>query len=221
MTNIEEKEQILETPKANRQSVLEMISGLLSVLFHPLGISLYAYALLFSFTYLNIMPIQYIAFVLSIVVTFTIISPVLFIGFYKWMNKLSMKNLSERKRRFVPYILTSMSYITCIITMYKMHFPHYFSGIIVAASLCLIVCILLNFRWRISVHLTGCGMFIGGLLSYSLLFQFNPVWWLCGFILLSGIQGTARISWHQHTLLEVILGFVTGMFCSIIGILFI
>ena len=145
----------------------------------------------------------------------------LFIGFYKWMNKLSMKNLSERKRRFVPYILTSMSYITCIITMYKMHFPHYFSGIIVAALLCLIVCILLIFRWRFSVHLAGCGMFIGGLLSYSLLFQFNPVWWLCGFILLSGIQGTARISWHQHTLLEVILGFVTGMFCSIIGILFI
>jgi hypothetical protein len=64
-------------------------------------------------------------------------------------------------------------------------------------------------------------MFIGGLIAYSFLFQFNPIGWLCGFILLSGIQGTARISYHQHTLLEVILGFVVGMFCGVIGILFI
>ena len=114
-----------------------------------------------------------------------------------------------------------MSYITCLITMHKMHFPYYFSGIIVAALLCMFICTLLNFRWRVSIHLAGCGMFIGGLLAYSLLFYFNPVWWLSGFILLSGIQGTARISYHQHTLLEVNVGFMVGMFCGIIGILFI
>ena len=129
MMEAEEKEHITEEIKTGKKSGQETAANLLSALFHPFLVPLYAYVLLFSFTYLNIMPIQYIAFVLSIVVTFTIISPVLFIGFYKWMNKLSMKNLSERKRRFVPYILTSMSYITCIITMYKMHFPHYFSGI--------------------------------------------------------------------------------------------
>ena len=70
-------------------------------------------------------------------------------------------------------------------------------------------------------HLAGCGLFIGALLAYSYLFHFNPVWWLCGFILLTGAQGTARISYHQHTLWEVILGFVAGMFCGIVGILFI
>ena len=65
------------------------------------------------------------------------------------------------------------------------------------------------------------GLVDWGLLSYSLLFYFNPIWWLCGFIILSGIQGTIRISFYQHSLLEVILGFVVGMFCGIIGILFI
>ena len=221
MIEMEEKEHITETVSTDRKSTLEMVASILSVLFHPLGISLYAYVLLFGFTYLSIMPILYIAFVLSIVITFTIVSPILFIGLYKWTNKLSMKNLSERKRRLVPYVLTLMSHITCLLTMYNMHFPHYFSSIIVASSLCMAICMLLNFRWRISIHLAGCGMFVGGLVSYGFLFYFNPVWWLCGFILLSGIQGTVRISCHQHTLLEVILGFVAGMFCSIIGILFI
>ena len=221
MIEAEEKERILQEIKGHKKSGKEMMTDLFSALFNPFLIPLYAYVLLFSLTYLSIMPIQYVAFVLSIVITFTLVAPMLFIGLYKWMNKLDMKELSERKRRLIPYVLTLMSYIACLATMYNMHFPHYFSSIIMASFASTMFCMLLNFRWRVSIHLAGCGMFIGGLLSYSLLFQFNPVWWLCGFILLAGIQGTARISYHQHTLLEVILGFVAGMFCSIIGILFI
>lgn len=218
---MEEKEYTSETATPSKVTALERGANILSILFNPLLVPLFAFILLFVFTYLNIMPIEYVAFVLSIVITFTILAPLLFILIYKWMNKWTLNEISERKRRFVPYLLTMMSYITCLITMYKMHFPYYFSGIIVAALLCMFICTLLNFRWRVSIHLAGCGMFIGGLLAYSLLFYFNPVWWLSGFILLSGIQGTARISYHQHTLLEVNVGFMVGMFCGIIGILFI
>ena len=221
MIEAEEKEYIPVETQAIQKDGHETAANLLSALFHPFLVPLYAYVLMFSFTYLNIMPIPYITFVLSIVITFTLITPMLFIGLYKWMNKWDLKVLSERKKRLIPYVLTLMSYATCLITMHKMHFPHYFSSIIMASFVCTILCTLLNFRWRVSVHLAGCGMFIGGLLSYSLLFHFNPVWWLCGFILLAGIQGTARISYHQHSLLEVILGFLAGMFCSIAGILFI
>ena len=217
---MEEKEYISETNTCGT-SALKQISHILSVIFNPFLVPLSAFVLLFSFTYLNIMPIQYVIFVLSIVLTFTILTPWIFIFLYKWMNKWSMKEMSERKRRFIPYVLTMMSYTTCLIIMKRMHFPFYFSSIIVATLLCIGACALLNFKWRISVHLAGCGMFIGGLLAYSLLFYFNPIGWLCGFILLAGIQGTARISYHQHTLFEVIAGVVTGMFCGVIGILFI
>ena len=200
---------------------MKKLSDILSAIFHPLLIPLFAFGLLFVFTYLNIMPIQYIAFVLSIVATFTLLAPLLFISLYKRVNHLSMEDLSERKKRFIPYILTMMSYATCLLTMYKMHFPYYFSSIIVAALMSLIICTLLNFRWKISIHLAGCGLLISGLIAYSFLFYFNPVWWLCGLILLSGFQGTACISYHQHTLFEIFAGFIVGMFCGIIGILFI
>jgi membrane-associated phospholipid phosphatase len=65
------------------------------------------------------------------------------------------------------------------------------------------------------------GMMVGGLLSYSFLFQFNPVWWLSFFILLTGLLGTARIIICQHTLSEIFVGFLVGMFCGVAGILFI
>lgn len=152
---------------------MKKFSDILSAIFHPLLIPLFAFGLLFVFTYLNIMPIQYIAFVLSIVATFTLLAPLLFISLYKRMNHLSMEDLSERKKRFIPYILTMMSYATCLLTMYKMHFPYYFSSIIVAALMSLIICTLLNFRWKISIHLAGCGLLISGLIAYSFLFYFK------------------------------------------------
>ena len=48
--------------------------------------------------------------------------------------------------------------------------------------------------------------------------QNNPVWWLCFFILLSGMLGTARIIVKQHTLLEVLAGFIVVLFCGVIEI---
>jgi membrane-associated phospholipid phosphatase len=45
--------------------------------------------------------------------------------------------------------------------------------------------------------------------------------WLCFFILLAGMLGSARIIVKQHTLNEVTGGFFVGLFCGITGILFI
>ena len=218
VTEIENIQTVEASPKA---TIPEKVSQILSAIFNPFLIPSYAFVLLFGFTYLNIMPLQYVMFVLGIVVVFTIVFPWIFIGLYKWTNRLNMKEISERKKRTVPYLLATMSYGTCLILLDRMHFPYYFSNIIAASLWCISICFLLNFRWRISIHSAGCGMFIGGLLAYSHLFLFNPIWWLCGFILLAGIQGTSRISYHQHTLFEVIVGFVAGMFCGITGILFI
>lgn len=221
MMEKEEKEFVLEQPTAHRVSVWKWGSRLLSVVFNPLLMPLYIFVLLFRFTYLAVMPLPYCQFVMGMAVVFTALAPALFIGAYLGINKFGLQGLVQRQRRIVPYLMVMLSYLTCCILMNRMHFPRYFSAILVAGLMALVVCFLMNFRWRISVHLAGCGLFIGALLAYSYLFHFNPVWWLCGFILLTGAQGTARISYHQHTLWEVILGFVAGMFCGIVGILFI
>ena len=105
--------------------------------------------------------------------------------------------------------------------MHRMHMPRYMSGIIIASLLCLVICTLLNFRWKISTHVAGSGILVSSMLAYSTLFNFNPVWYLCMAILMAGILGTARIIVKQHTLFEVFVGFVVGMFCGVIGILFI
>lgn len=200
---------------------MEKIARILSAVTTPFLIPAGTFILLFGFTYLNIMPLAYKLAVLGIVCSLTLIIPALFICIYKKLSGRASQESSERKQRFVPYLLTIMSYATCLLTMQRMHFPHYLSAIIAASLMCTVLCCLINIKWKVSTHAAGCGILTGGLLSYSFLFYFNPVGWLCGFILLSGAVGSARIIVRQHTLSEVIAGFVTGMFCGITGILFI
>ena len=185
-----------------KNSPLEVSSRIISGIFTPFMIPFVAFFLLFFFTYLRIMPIQYKLIVLGIVYCFTILMPMLAIYLFQKINGWGIHELGHREKRFVPYALTIISYVTCLITMYKIHLPRYF-------------------KWKISTHVASSGMMVGGLLSYSFIFNFNPVWWLCFFILLSGMLGTARIIVKQHTLLEVLAGFIVGLFCGVIGILFI
>ena len=60
MTATEEKEYSLEKCKTKQEAILETASRVLSVLFHPFLVPLYAYILMFTLTYLYIMPIQYV-----------------------------------------------------------------------------------------------------------------------------------------------------------------
>ena len=60
------------------------------------------------------------------------------------------------------------------------------------------------------------GGVIGGLVSFSALFGYNPVGWLCLFILIAGVLGSARIILGHHTLGEVISGFTVGLVCALL-----
>jgi membrane-associated phospholipid phosphatase len=202
-------------------SVMVRMAKILSALTTPFIIPTIAFLLLFFCTYIRILPIAYKAIVLSLVFVFTFLLPMLVILLFQKANGWGIRELGERKKRFIPYILTIMSYTTCLITMNRLHLPRYMTGIIVSSLICMVLCTMINFKWKISTHVASSGLFVGGLLSYSLIFHFNPTNTLCIFILLAGMVGTARIIVKQHTLSDVFTGFVVGFLCGIIGILFI
>ena len=214
-------ESMTESVQPAPKGGLYVASRIISAVFSPFWTPFLGFILLFFFTYLSIMPLPYKVTVLSLVFCFTVLLPIIGIFCYQKVNGWGLKELSERKKRFIPYALTMMSYLGGILTMNRIHFPRYMSGILLAALICMILCTLINIKWKISTHTASIGMMVGGLLSYSFLFQFNPIGPLYLFILLSGLLGSARIIVRQHTLNEVVGGFFIGLFCGIIGILFI
>lgn len=197
------------------------VSRIISGIFNPFIIPFAAFLVLFLFSYLRMLPLQYKLLVLGIVYCFTILLPMVSIFLFQKINGMKIKDLSNREKRFVPYGLTIVAYLFCLLMMYKLNMPYYMSGIIMATLLATVVCVVLNLKWKISEHMAGMGGVVGGLLCFSFLFNYNPVWWLCLFILIAGVLGTARILLKQHTLGQVLSGFSVGLCCAVAGILLI
>lgn len=188
----------------------------ISAIFTPFSIPFLAFLILFLFSYLRIMPIQYKLIVLGVVYCFTILMPTLTIFLFRKINGFSPEDLGERKRRFMPFLLTITSYVFCLVMMHRLNIPWYMTGIILAALIMMVICIVVNLKWKLSEHMAGVGAIVGGLVSFSALFGYNPVWWLCLSILIAGVLGTARIILQHHTLGEVLVGFAVGLICSLL-----
>ncbi|MGN0048079.1 MAG: hypothetical protein ACI37U_04205 [Bacteroides sp.] len=198
------------------EKTLLRTAKVVSAVFTPFSIPFVAFLILFIFSYLRIMPLKYKLIVLGVVYCFTIMMPTLTIFLFRKINGLSPSELAERKRRYVPFLLTIISYLFCLFMMHRLNIPWYMTGIILAALLMMVICVILNLRWKLSEHMAGAGAVIGGLVAFSALFGYNPVWWLCLFILIAGVLGTSRITLQHHTTGEVMGGFAVGLICSLL-----
>lgn len=195
-----------------------VVARLLSALSRPMYYSLVGFVILFTVTYMQIFPWQYKLWVLCSTYIFTIGLPVLGIYLYKRFSGLTAYQLRHRKTRFWPYVISLSCYATYLKIMHAMHLPRFMCGIVLGALFIQGVCLLLNLRWKVSMHAAGAGGIIGALAAYSGIFSFNPVWWLCGAFILDGMVMTSRMILRQHSLLQVWTGTIVGITFGYLGI---
>ena len=196
-----------------------LISRVVSMMFTPFYLPLVGLAALFFFSYLNTFPLYYILMVMGIVWLFTVLLPTRLIHLYRRYHGWTPIQLGVRERRMVPYVISILCYFTCFYIMSLSRTPHTITSILIAALAVQMLCAMTNVWWKVSTHSAAIGGVAGGLLSFSLIFNFNPVWWLCLVILLGGMVGTSRMILRQHTLPQVVVGFFVGMLCSAVTIL--
>ena len=195
---------------------LMQVSRVVSAVFTPFSIPFLAYLVLFFLPSLRMMPLSYKVIVRAVAFCFTIFLPTLTIFLSRKMNGFNRRDLLDRRRRYVPFLLTITSYAFGLAMMYRMRLPWYMINILWAALVIMVICVVLNLKWKLSEHMAGAGAVIGGVVVFSSLFNYNPVWWLCFFILVSGVLGSARIILRHHTPGEVLAGFATGLVCSVL-----
>lgn len=200
---------------------LDRSAHIVSLVFNPFIVTTAVFVMLFGCTYLRMLPAFYKQIAIGTTFSFTTFIPLTGIFVYLKLNKCSINQLNVRTWRHVPYLLTIAGYAACIYTMHRISLPIYMPHIVLTSLNCLTICMVINYFWKVSIHAAASGLLIGSLVSFSLIFQFNPLILLCVFVLLAGIIGTSRIIAGQHSLSEVIVGFCIGMFCGIAGILFI
>lgn len=199
-----------------KEQLLKIFSQIISLLLSPFLLVLIMFSMMFAFTHLAILPAYYKLYVLLYVSIFTILIPLLAIFAWLILKKRKPSSLSYHKNRNIPYAITLLSYYFGYLQMSKLLLPGYMLDIIFVAMTVMLVSAFVNIWWKISAHAAGVGAVTAGIVIYGLMFNINVVWPLCIMILLSGMLGTARMILGQHSLGQILAGFLNGFICTMI-----
>lgn len=211
----------LKKPRSKRVSWLVLTARTISLVFSPFYLPVTSFILLFTFSYLNLLPPITKLILTGIVYLFTILLPHFCIMLYRQINGWTSHQMSQRERRFVPYLVSIISYTSLLYLLIQLHIPHFALGIVVGALAIQIICSLVNSRMKVSTHAAASGGLIGALIAFSFIFSFDPTFWLCLSILLCGMVCSARLILRQHTFAELGWGVFIGIVCGFCGILFV
>ena len=181
-----------------------LAARVVSMVFTPFYLPLVGLIALFVFSYLNQLPTAYKLYVLALVYSFTILLPTFLIR--------------VKERRMVPYVISIACYSAAYYTMNALHIPHFMGSILIAALLIQVFCAFINVGWKVSVHSAAIGGVVGALLAFSLIFGFDPLWWLCLTLFISGVVGSSRMLLRQHSLSQVVVAWLIGFFMAFIVI---
>ncbi|HCC87021.1 MAG TPA: hypothetical protein DEQ17_01930 [Prevotella sp.] len=193
-----------------REKDIIIAARTVSMVFTPFYLPLAGLLALFIFSYMSLMPLFYKTLVMLTVYLFTILLPTLLIHAYRNYQGWSRWQLGKRESRMVPYIIAILCYTLCYFVMSYFHVPQFMANILVAALLIQVACAVVNVWWKISTHTAAIGGFEGALVAFSILFAFNPLWWFCVILVIAGAVGTSRMILRQHSLSQVITGFLSG-----------
>lgn len=193
---------------------LILTARVLSLVFTPFYLSLVGVIAMFWLSYLSQVPSAYKLFVVFLTYFFTILLPTLIIHFYRRSQSNHYFALGIKERRTIPYIISIVCYFLGIYVMGLLHIPSCVASILIAAMIVQAACAIINVWWKISTHTAAIGGVVGALAAFSQIFLFNPIGWFCLTILLAGAVGTSRMVLRQHTLRQVVGGFVVGCIAS-------
>jgi len=187
-------------------------SQLLSILFHPLFMPLYAtWLLLHSGSYLSyaVTPrLQQFLYIVIFVSTYLLPATIVWLMMQKgWISNLEME---DRKERTFPYLLTLACYIAGIYLLFKLPVSRLFALTVMGASLAIMVSLLINLRWKISIHMIGIGGMMGLFFGFGKYFHLETLNNVIIIALVAGIIGTARLYRSDHSPSQIYTGFVTG-----------
>ena len=200
---------------------LIMMAKALSAVFSPFHLPVVGLIILFLFSYLSFLPLGVKIYILLMVYTFTILLPTAMIRLYRRYQGWTRIQLGVKARRVVPYVISIMCYLTCYYLLTLNHASHFIGSIVMASLIIQVVCAIINLWWKISTHSAAIGGVTGALVAFAMIFNFNPVWWICLLLLLAGMVGTSRIILKQHTLEQVVAGYLVGIVCAFLSVVYV
>ena len=183
-----------------------------SFIFHPLLMPLIGVGLYFKLTPKFIEP-EIIIIKTYAIIIITILIPL--ISFFLLKNSglvksINLKEVKERKYPLMIQIVLIFIIITRVFTKY--HHPELYYFFIAAAVSSIAALILVIINFKVSLHQMGIAGVTMFLIALSIRFTENYLFEISLFFLINGWVASSRLETKSHSISELIIGFIVGVF---------
>lgn len=200
---------------------MKFTANLVSILFHPILLPLYASL---AIIYANPIAFKFGEYdsrwLILQLILLTVVMPGFTISIMKPLGFIKSFKMKGREERIIPFIAGLFFYIWIVVLYVKQGIvPEILTVLWAGALIALIFSFLINVLvMKISLHTTAMGVLIGyflGMFSFS---ERDLIPVLLLIILAAGIVGTSRLILKAHNEEEIYLGYFTGMLGQLIAI---
>ena len=122
--------------------------------------------------------------------------------------------MEERYERNIPFITQAVLMMIAYYMLRRVGLPRFFYLMLLGAIASIVIVVLINFRWKISIHMVGIGGITGLMLGLSSILSLDIHIPIIISIIVAGILGSARLRMGAHIPGQIYLGYLLGFVCE-------
>lgn len=197
---------------------MRLFSRAISLVFHPVFLNFYVVVLfLFVHPYTaSKMNMNARLLHMAILIVNMVILPLLLMLFLEKRKIITSLQLPLREERGMVFLMLFVLFGITAYQMFEQEFSYLLVSYLAAISLGLLILYFINLKTKISMHAVAASSVVGAFV-YLMFFESNNnyLYYLCFFILLSGLIGSARLYLKAHSPRQIWLGYTTGFLITI------
>ena len=210
-TDVSVSEPEVESVDGPDDGLCTLLSRGISWVLHPFLVPTYTVlVLLFGDTIMSNIATGLKWFFVLMVSLNTLVIPAILIALMRTFGVLGSLSLQQRRERVIPLAVVAVCYLICALMISNILVAFLIRKFLFAAFGCVLVALVVNFWWKISLHLTAAGGAVAVLLIVAISRFGDLTGTVIGAILLSGLLASVRLWMGSHTPAQVAAGFFGG-----------
>jgi hypothetical protein len=190
----------------------EKIARAISILFHPVLMPVYGMIIIVTApTLYNYIPFDVKKLLVLIMLINNVLLPLSMIPFFIHRHMISSWDITERKERNIPLILSSILYMITTYIFFRFPVPYFLKTYVLAVTLISLISMLVNFWWKISLHSVAAGTILALVLVLSYKMYTPLIWFIVPVMIAGGLIMSSRLRLNLHNPAEVWTGYLTGI----------
>jgi len=188
------------------------LAYIVSLITHPVFTTLWIFLIVFN---LNTYPFFILnpkakLLILVFVLINNILIPIAITYLLLKMKLVSSLDIFEKKQRTLPLLVTITMLLFTYINSVNLNLPILWNNIVLVLIIVASLSLIINFFYKISLHLTALGTLISIVIYINLDLNYDSIVLISILFLLSGLTAYSRLVLNAHSKGEVIAGFLFG-----------